>query len=173
MGEIKSTLDIIMEKTKGLTMSDEEKKAFKAQEMARKVRGLIQKHLDGILEMDGLKIEAAALAETDEDMVKTMIRKESIPRIEIGENNEPILRILEETTGLDTVSIRKALKDFEGRLEQQKGVREKELIKSLDKKGISGSAVLPNIHADREWSRYVAEIKKEFQERVTSYGQKT
>ena len=29
MGEIRSTLDIIMAKTRGLTMSDEEKKAFK------------------------------------------------------------------------------------------------------------------------------------------------
>ncbi|MGD9039779.1 MAG: hypothetical protein PVH82_09110 [Desulfobacteraceae bacterium] len=173
MGEIRSTLDIIMEKTKGLTMSDEEKKAFKEQEMARQVRGLIQKYLDGILELDRLKIEAGALAGTDEDMVRGMIRKESIPRIEPGENNEPILRILEETTGLDTVSIRAALEDFEGRLEQEKGVREKELIKSLEKKGISGSAVIPNIHADPEWTRYVLKVKEEFQERVTSYMQKT
>jgi hypothetical protein len=80
---------------------------------------------------------------------------------------------LEETTGLDTVSIRSDLKDFEGRIEQEKSVREKELIKRLDKKGISGSAVLPNIHADPEWSRYVSEIKEEFQERVTSYMQET
>jgi hypothetical protein len=71
------------------------------------------------------------------------------------------------------VSIRAALEDFEGRLEQEKGVREKELIKSLEKKGISGSAVIPNIHADPEWTRYVLKVKEEFQERVTSYMQKT
>ncbi len=32
MGEIKSTLDIIMEKTKGLTMTEEEKGAFRKKE---------------------------------------------------------------------------------------------------------------------------------------------
>ena len=171
MGEIRSTLDIIMEKTKGLTMSDEEKKAFKEQEMARKVRGLIQKYLDGILGLDRLRTEAAALAETDEDMVRAMIRKECIPRIELGENNEPILGILEETTGLDTVSIRTALKDFEDKLEQEKGVREKELIKRLDKKGISGSAVIPNMNANSEWAERVSEVKNEFQEKLRSYSE--
>ena len=171
MGEIRSTLDIIMEKTKGLTMSDEEKKAFKEQETARKVRGLIQRYLDGILELDRLKIEAAALGETDEEMVRTMFRKECIPRIELEENNEPLLRILEETTGLDTVSIRTALKDFEVRLEQEKGVREKELIKGLDKKGISGSAVIPNMNADSEWVQRVSKMKNEFQEKLRSYSE--
>jgi hypothetical protein len=171
MGEIRSTLDIIMEKTKGLTMSEEERRAFKEQEMEGKVKGLIQKFLDGGLDMVKLKMEMTVLAETNEDMVRMMIRKESIPRIEIGENNEPILRILEETTGLDTVSIRTALKDFEGRLEQEKGVREKELIKSLNKKGLSGSAVLPNLGADPEWGQRVSEMRNEFQKKLGSYTQ--
>jgi hypothetical protein len=171
MGEIRSTLDIIMEKTKGLTMSEEERRAFKEQEMEGKVKGLIQKFLDGGLDMVKLKMEMTVLAETDEDMVRMMIRKESIPRTEIGENNEPILRILEETTGLDTVSIRTALKDFEGRLEQEKGVREKELIKSLNKKGLSGSAVLPNLEADPEWGQRVSEMRNEFQKKLGSYTQ--
>jgi hypothetical protein len=163
MGEIRSTLDIIMEKTKGLTMSEEERRAFKEQEMEGKVKGLIQKFLDGGLDMVKLKMEMTVLAETNEDMVRMMIRKESIPRIEIGVNNEPILRILEETTGL--------VKDFEGRLEQEKGVREKELIKSLKKKGLSGSAVLPNLGADPEWGQRVSEMRNEFQKKLGSYTQ--
>ena len=171
MGEIRSTLDIIMEKTKGLTMSEEERRAFKEQEMEGKVKGLIQKFLDGGLDMVKLKMEMTVLAETNEDMVRMMIRKESIPRIEIGENNAPILGILEETTGLDTVPIRTALKDFEGKLEQEKGVREKELIKSLNKKGLSGSAVLPNLEADPEWGQRVSKMRNEFQKKLGSYTQ--
>ena len=170
MGEIRSTLDIIMEKTKGLTMSEEEKRAFKQEGMAGKIKGLIQKFLDGVLDMERLKIAVAGLAEKDEDRVKLMIREESIPKIGLEENNEPILRILEEAAGLDTVSIRKALKGFEGRLEQEKGIREKELIKRLDKKGISGSAVIPNIQADSEWAQHVSQMKGEFQKKLDSYG---
>ncbi len=169
MGEIRSTLDIVMEKTKGLTMSEEEKRAFKEEEMAGKIKGLIQRFLDGVLDMERLKIEVAGLEEKDEDKVKVMIREESISKIEPGETNEPILRILEEVTGLETESVRTALKGFEGRLEQEKGVREKELIKSLDKKGISGSAVIPNIQADPEWAQHVSEMRDEFQEKLGVY----
>jgi hypothetical protein len=173
MAEIRSTLDIIMEKSKDLTMSDEEKKAFKEQEMAGKIRGLIQKYLDGSLDMDKLNVEIAALAEKDEDMVKRLIREESVSRIELEGNNEPLLRVLGEITGSEAEFLREVLKEFEKRLEREKGIREKELIKSLDKKGISGSAVLPNINADPEWSRYVSEIGDEFQERLASYRQET
>ncbi len=38
MGEIRSTMDIIMEKAKGLTMTDEEKEAFRKKETEGKVR---------------------------------------------------------------------------------------------------------------------------------------
>ena len=61
MGEIKSTLDIIMEKTKGLTMTEEEKTEYRQQELTGKVRGLIQKFLEGVLKLEKFKVEVAAL----------------------------------------------------------------------------------------------------------------
>ncbi len=82
MGEIKSTMDIIMEKTKGLTMSEEEKAEYKQQELTGKVRGLIQKFLDGILDLDRLKVEVAALSGIQEDAVNRIIVEESIPHIQ-------------------------------------------------------------------------------------------
>lgn len=169
MGEIRSTLDIIMEKTKGLSMSEEEKKAFKEQETAGKIRGLIQKYLDGTVAMDKLKVEIAALAEKNQDMVKRLIREESVSRIELQGNNEPLLRVLEEVTGSDAKSLREALKDFEGGVEREKGLREKGLITTLEKMGISGSAVIPNIEADPEWGQRVSEMRNEFQKKLGSY----
>lgn len=162
-----------MEKTKGLTMSEEEKRAFKEGEMAGKVKGLIQKFLDGTMDTDQLRGEVSGLVETGGDMVKRLIREESLSRIEPAGNNEPLLRLLEEITGSEVDSLREALKAFEKRLVREKGTREEGFKRRLKKQGISGSAVLPNIYADPEWSRYVSEIKEEFQERLTSYRQKT
>lgn len=173
MGEIRSTLDIIMEKTKGLTMSEEEKRAFKEEEMAGKIKGLIQKFLDKLLDMGQLKREVSGLGDKRGGLVKRLIREESVSRIEPEGDNEPLLRVLDEFTGSDTYALREFLRDFEQRLAQEKAGREKELKKTLEKQGISGSAVLPNLHADSEWSRYASEIKKEFQERLLSFRQKT
>jgi len=173
MGEIRSTLDIIMEKTKDLKISDEEKEAFKEQEMTGKIKGLIQKFLDGIIDMEQLRGEVSGLVEKGGDMVKRLIREESVSRIELEGNNEPLFRLLEEITGSEVDSLREVLKAFEKRLEREKDTREQGFKKRLEKQGISGSAVLPNINADPEWSRYVSEVKEEFQERLASYRQKT
>jgi len=173
MGEIRSTLDIIMEKTRDLKISDEEKEAFKEQEITGKIKGLIQKFLDGIIDMEQLRGEVSGLVEKGGDMVKRLIREESVSRIELEGNNEPLFRLLEEITGSEVDSLREVLKAFEKRLEREKDTREQGFKKRLEKQGISGSAVLPNINADPEWSRYVSEIKEEFQERLASYRQKT
>ena len=59
MGEIKSTLDIIMEKTRHLVLSPEERRQFERDEELRKVPGYVQKLLDDvcndIFKLDTLK----------------------------------------------------------------------------------------------------------------------
>lgn len=170
MGEIRSTLDIIMEKTRGLSMSEQEKNAIKTQEMTGKIKGLIQKFLDGVLDIDTLKIEVTALTEEDQDMVERMIIEECIPRIRLGENNEPILKILEGTAGSYGTPFRDILKGFEDRLKRDKAVREKELKQALEHKGISGTAVIPNIQASSEWVQYVSEMKERLKQQLTSYS---
>jgi len=101
MGEIRSTLDIIMEKTKGLTMTEEEKREFKRREMAGKARGLIQKYVDGIIDPDRVKIEAAVTGEGQKDMFCRIIMEESMDWIAPGQDNEAVLKILNNTTGKD------------------------------------------------------------------------
>lgn len=49
MGEIKSTLDIVMEKTKHLSMTAEEKQAGKIEEIESALKGLVQKYQDRVL----------------------------------------------------------------------------------------------------------------------------
>ena len=44
MGEIKSTLDLVLEKTKNLNLSDAEKQDQKNVEIESRLRGLLHKH---------------------------------------------------------------------------------------------------------------------------------
>jgi uncharacterized protein YnzC (UPF0291/DUF896 family) len=162
MGEIRSTLDIIMEKTKGLTMTEEEKRDLKRREIAGKVRGLIQRYVDGIIDPDRLKSEAAAAGEGEKDMFRRAMIEESMDWIAPRQDNEAVLRILENATGVNIKPIRKVLADFESRMDEEKNAREKALMTRLKEKGISGSAVIPNIEADLEWKHYLDDIREEF-----------
>ena len=168
MGEIKSTMDIIMEKTKGLTMSDEEKAEYRQQELTGKVRVLIQKFLEGGLKLDKFKVEMAALSGKQEGVVKRIIFEESIPHIQLGEQNEPIFQIFKETAGMDARSIREMERVFIDRVAKERTDREKSLREKLEKQGVSGSAVIPNIEADPAWRQYVSDENENFRAKIHS-----
>lgn len=166
MGEIKSTLDIIMEKTKGLTMSEEEKEAFQKKETEGKVRGFLQKYIDGLMDMDRLKAELAALGKPKQVAARAFLRTECMARIELGAENSRILYLLQEVLGFEAASISKLLSESDDEVSEKKRKREKQLLKRLKKRGISGSAVIPNIEADAEWGQYMATAKEEFQAKL-------
>jgi len=166
MAEIKSTLDIIMEKTKGLTMTDEEKRELKRKEMAGNFKGLVQKFLDAFMDTEDLKIELADLGKGHEDMLREIIMREIAGRVQPEEDNEPFMKILEKTTGINIGPIRDLLADSERKLEKERATRVKSLMKRLKKKGISGSAVVPNLDADSQWRDYVSKRKEKFRNKV-------
>ena len=163
MGEIRSTLDIIMEKTKGLTMTDEEKRDLKHKEITRKIRALVQKHLDGIIDLERFKAETTAAGEGQEDMLQGIMRKELLSRIKPGKDNEALLRLLGHVTLEDIPRVRQILDDFKRRLKKEKEGREIILRRDFENRGISGSSVAPNLLKDDKWDHIEANINEEFQ----------
>lgn len=165
MAEIRSTLDIIMEKTRGLTMTQAEKEAFKAEALAATVKGLVQRFLDGGFPIERLVEEVEDLAGQGKgrEMVGRFVAEESIRQIRLGEDNETVLKILETLPGVDLVAIRAVLADFRKRLLLRREKEEQRLLRRFQEKGISGSAVVPNLYADREWAGVVARMKIELE----------
>ena len=137
--------------------------------MAGKIRGIIQKFLDGILELDRFKIEIAALEKDNQDMVTRLVFDELLQKIRPEEDNTLFLQILDTREGIDTAPIKEILAGLEKRLAEEKAVYEKGLMESLKNKGISGSAVIPNINADPNWIHKISEMRKGFEERLRSY----
>jgi hypothetical protein len=168
MGEIKSTMDIIMEKTKGLSMSEEEKAEYRRQELSGKVRGLIQKFLDGILDLGKLKAEVDLLSDYPRDIIDKAIIEALIPHIELGDMNEPIYRILEGIVGMNTRPVLDIEAAYLERLEREKKVFETSLKEKIKEKEILGSAVIPNLKADPGWRQYTSSENDAFREKISS-----
>jgi hypothetical protein len=166
MAEIKSTLDIIMEKTKGLTMTEEEKETFRKKETEGKVRGLLQRFLDGFIDSERLRNEIGGLGEKRYAVAREALLKECMGRMEPGADNTILLDALENAVGLDIAPVQKIILDYNQDLAQKKMDRKQVLQKNLEGLGISGTAVIPNIHADQEWIRYLSEMNKGFQKKL-------
>ncbi|MCJ7596370.1 MAG: hypothetical protein MUO52_16500 [Desulfobacterales bacterium] len=164
MAEIKSTLEIILEKTKGLTMSDEEREAFQREEVEGKVKGLVQKRLDGFLPLDGLQKEMESFGAEKEPMVMKALKRECLDRMDPEVDNSPLFEILQEVAHVDPGPFLELQSEFQRRVQQEEGEREKSLLKRLEERGISGSAVIPNVAANPEWLGVLEEMKQAFKD---------
>lgn len=162
MGEIRSTYDIIMEKAKDITVTDEEKEEFKRNELRSKIRGLVQKRLDGVVGEEEMSKEISAFGDADVKTAEEILKEECLERIELEEDNERVLGILEALSGMDTASIRQALGDFQEKLSQKRQELEEKLMERIKQRGIRGSAVRANVRAAPEWGSVVQETKEAF-----------
>ena len=171
MGEIRSTLDIIMEKAERVKVTEEDKEAFMKNEVEGKARGLLQKFLDGIINQERLKREIEALGGERHVLATAVLKKECLGGLEPGEDNVPLLEILELVVGLDTKPIRELLSRYQREQEEKRGHRGAVLKERLKDQGISGTAVVPNLGADAEWLRYLTEVGNRFRQELGSrYG---
>jgi hypothetical protein len=71
---------------------------------------------------------------------------------------------------MDIGPINKLLNDFESRIGSERAKHEEALRADLQKKGISGSAVIPNLDADERWLRAKSEATQTFKEKLRSFS---
>lgn len=151
MAEIKSTLDLVMEKTKGLTLSDEEKAAQAEERLDRVVEGLWRR-----VEAAGWSIEEMnlGLAETEAHDRKA-IQKRFYDRLAaglaVGDDLPAQADLLAEFDGAEAG----ALADLRRLVEEVIALRAGALARAIEAErqklaagGISGSAVIPKPPAD-------------------------
>ncbi|MBN1849616.1 MAG: hypothetical protein JW932_13640 [Deltaproteobacteria bacterium] len=166
MAEIKSTLDLIMEKTKGMTMTDEEKRAFKEKETTEKVKGLIQRYLDGFMDLERLRMEITAFEDNQREFVRHTIIEDLISMIGLGKDNRLLWEVLEKICSIRTVSLKEELDRVEQELSRKRSIYEKEMMNDFNSRGISGSAVMPNIDSYPVWLAFQSGKETEFKERT-------
>lgn len=165
MGEIKSTLDLVMEKTRHLTLSQEEKDAQTKVEVHKRLKGLVQKYQDNLLRKEQLEKELDSLKKTYDMNVDQILLNLLLSSLEPGRHYKMYLELLNEICGLNVSGLEKIFQDFKGTVKSATEKRVNEIKADLEKKQfISGSAVVPNIESDREWLLMLGDILERFEQ---------
>ena len=165
MGEIKSTLDLVMEKTRHLTLSQEEKDAQTKVEVHKRLKGLVQKYQDNLLRKEQLEKELDILKKTYAMDVDQVLLNLLLSSLEPGRHYKMYLELLNELCGLDVSGLEKIFQDFKGAVKSATERRVNEIKADLEKKRfISGTAVVPNIESDSEWLLMLGDILGRFEQ---------
>lgn len=168
MAEIKSTLDLVMERTKNLTLSSEEKQAQKDKEITNRIKGLVQKLQDGLL-TSGQFNEVYGKLKKDSDLPDhSLLVRDILIRLDPGQDNQGLLEILEECCHLDTAPIRSLMNDYRNAAdratEKRMGLIKEELAHNHS---IAGTAVIPNLEADSQWQQETQDLQRQFEESLS------
>jgi hypothetical protein len=164
MAEIKSTLDLVMERTRHLTMSDSDKREQAAAEFKDVLNRLIQKYLDGDSDAGRFREQLLQLQQGASISDKGTVIREIGRRIDPEADNQLLIDLLQHGCGVDVSGIQILLKECSQNVDS-KAIRTSERIKEdLKKRGVSGSAVVPNADSDKTWVKRRNEIVEQFRE---------
>jgi len=166
MGEIKSTLDIVMEKTKHLSLSEEEKEAQKKEDIRKTVKGLIQKYKDQIITIKQLEDEWNDLEKENQLSDRQILVDEIMDQLHLDVDNSLLMTSLKDICGQDTRSLESVLEDYINKktevIQTWRKATQKEIAKRYH---ISGSAVVPNLETDSDWAEAMKAFENNYQEK--------
>jgi hypothetical protein len=165
MGEIKSTLDLIMERTKNLSMSPEEKEENRRQEWLKKARGWIQRFLDDRVPLDKAQEELFSSTTPPKEWSE-MLKEELVAGLDPVRDNEKRLLLMETLLGIPVVPYRDIIASFNQMVDQEEARQKNRILEQWAQQGISGSALVPNLEGDSFWKEFFEQTRKTTKEKM-------
>jgi hypothetical protein len=170
MGEIKSTLDLVLEKTKNLSLSTTEKEEMDLNEAFKKVSGYIAKYRDGVLSLAAMVKEIEGFPPEMRQRVRREMARQMCSALDLSPDTDPLVTALEVLAEPDwaealgevkrcRIETSKALEAARRRIEQG-------ILAALAASGIRGSAVVAKPESDREWVVTGATLSRPCEERI-------
>jgi len=169
MAEIKSAIELAMEKTKDLHLSREEREKLKEEEMHSKAHSLVTRFLEVDFHLKEVEKELARYDSDQRKKMEGLVLQYLADAIQLDRDNDLALQGIEAFRGESKALMGTMRELIEGYQEEKK--KEYEKIKSslgskLQGLGISGSAVDPKVQGSPEWDNALAQFKPTFEEQL-------
>jgi len=157
MGEIKSTLELAMERTKRFAVSEKEKDEMKQKEGLRKATGLFHRYREGHLSLNDVLKEVERMERKTATTVKEYLLSHWIDALSLDDDNDRILKGVESLKGKSIAEVEQRFNRLFSQYQREKDeAKEKtgvQLVEALKKGGIWGSAVEPKLEGSELWKK--------------------
>ncbi|MCX7822518.1 MAG: hypothetical protein N2260_03625 [Syntrophobacterales bacterium] len=147
MAEIKSTIELVMERTKHLIMSSEEKAQQEAKELIEKIPGYIQKFLDGSIKEEAVTAAYREIPEGYKREARKKLIESVLERVDL-ESPKSLFVLLQNLLGekdfllFQVAELRDILATYHEKAEKLKEEIKQKISTQLTEKNISGDAIL-------------------------------
>jgi hypothetical protein len=171
MAEIKSAIELAMEKTKSLVMDEQERRNFAEKEAENKVRVLLRRFREGLADLGDTR-DAFQEIRVD-DRAKRAVLVDVVTReFDILDRDKVFVDLLDSVCGLPE-AIRDELKvirkRYEEELERRAMIFRERLRDELKVQGLSGTALELNLEGWDPWQQEARETKGAFERRIIDW----
>jgi hypothetical protein len=170
MAEIKSTLELAMERTKKIAISEEEREEIKRKEIMQKATGLFHRYMEGHIPFNEILKEIERMEEKTGTIVKGFLLTQWINALSLNDKEERFIKGIEsfKNRGINEVTqkLRHLLSQYRTEKEKVKQEVKVQSIEALRKEGIYGSAVEPNIEVSQLWEKKLGKLDHFYGERL-------
>jgi transcriptional regulatory protein LevR len=167
MAEIKSTLDLVMERTRHMSLSAEEKTQQKRSGFKKRIQGLLNKYIDEALPADVIKDQIEALQAEMKVPERQLVSEAIFTHIDPDKNNKPWFNLIDIFSSEALEPLKKITKEYQKQqADQLKSAKQRLLDQLAENYGIKGSAVLPNIEKNIQYQKIRDALKLEAQTKI-------
>lgn len=169
MAEIKSAIELAMEKTKDLVMDDREKRSLALKELAAGMMTIYRRYREGLSGDDETKAQLDAL-ECDSAGKRKIALDILTDEFEAGDDvaeMAPLFSfigfVVDEKARRELLAIQK---ECLGELERIRGSIASRITEDLAASGIKGDSVEPNIEAWPVWKEASSDVRRAFRRQI-------
>lgn len=160
MGKIRSTLDIVMERTKNLSMTGEEKQKIRQRELGDAGRAWVQRYLDGKMTLREITSHLASAGD-DRTELLALLKGEFIGNVRLEQDNTKVLDVLEAIGSISRERAERVIRYGQEELEKKMTSMIDSLKIELSRQGVRGNAVVPNTTKSKAWQDTLRQAQEE------------
>ena len=157
MAEIKSTLELAMERTKKIAISKEEREEIKRKESLQKINGLYHRYMEGHFHLNEILREIEKMNEKTRSMAKEILLSQWIDALSLNDKEERLFKGIEtlKQRSIDELKekFHHLLSEYQKEMEKIKQAERAQIGEALKREGIYGSAVEPSIEGSEIWKK--------------------
>lgn len=170
MGEIKSTLDIALERIKKIEITEKEREEIKRKEISQKALSLTNRYIEDPISLHDIQKEIEKMDDHTKKMVKEIILSRLIDELSLQSNYESLITGIEWLKEKELKEIKDELKNlakqFEKEREKMRKNLENKLKDSLRRSAIEGSAIVVNIDSSDLWKEEITKLNESYEAKI-------
>lgn len=170
MAEIKSAVELAMERSKRFAISDQEREEIKRKEIQQKATGLFHRYIEGHLLLHEILKEIERMDEGTQAAVREILLFRCIDALSLGDEDERLLKGIESLKGRSLDDVRERLRHLRREYSEEKEKIEHkvkdQVAGELKRMGIYGSSVEPNITGNQTMKSLLETMDRTYREKV-------